>query len=678
MKVKLLFVVDWLLASASATFAQTTAFTYQGKLTDAGNPANGPYDLQFRLFDALVSGTQVGSTLVRDDVPVVSGIFTVTLDFGAAVFSGANRWLEIGVRPGASTGAFTPLIPLQPFTSTPYAVQSLNATNAANATTAQNALQLGGVAANQYVLTGDARLTDARPPTAGSTNYIQNTAILQASSNFNISGNGTVGGTLTAGTLSGNGASLSNLNATNISSGTLSNARLGVIPLANGGTGLSTGPTAAGQFLRSSGAGVWAVGGIQASDLPALAYVAKAGDTMTGTLNLPANGLLAGGNQLALVGGNVGIGTTSPLSKLHILAGASDLPPRLQSSGTTGFAAVWDFYHGATGKGSVGVPDTGTGLAPGEMLLFGGPGTKTSLWAGGARSVTIDTNGNVGIGTTDPLSVRLRVETGPGGPLDAVRGITTSTSGIGVYGSSSSTIGVFGYGVYGSSITGNGVYGLSTSGPGVQGNSTSDAGVFGFSSTGYAGYFLGKVRVTGVLEKPGGGFKIDHPLDPENKYLIHSFVESPDMKNLYDGTVTTDAKGEAEVTLPEWFAALNRDFRYQLTVIGVFAQAIIAEKIKDNRFKIKTSLPNVEVSWQVTGTRQDAWANQNRLPFEEAKPAVERGFYQNPTAFGQLEERSLEWAHRPEQMKQQKEQREKAAREQNDKAAAPAARPNNR
>ncbi|MDQ3010512.1 MAG: hypothetical protein M3X11_07395 [Acidobacteriota bacterium] len=72
----------------------------------------------------------------------------------------------------------------------------------------------------------------------------------------------------------------------------------------------------------------------------------------------------------------------------------------------------------------------------------------------------------------------------------------------------------------------------------------------------YAGYFTGKALVGGLLEKPGGGFKIDHPLEPENKYLIHSFVESPDMKNLYDGTVTTDAQGEAEIALPDWFAAL--------------------------------------------------------------------------------------------------------------------------
>ena len=96
--------------------------------------------------------------------------------------------------------------------------------------------------------------------------------------------------------------------------------------------------------------------------------------------------------------------------------------------------------------------------------------------------------------------------------------------------------------------------------------------------TGSAGEFIGDVSVSGTLTKGGGSFKIDHPLDPANKYLSHSFVESPDMMNIYNGNVTTDANGEATVALPAYFAALNRAFRYQLTVIGQFAQAIVATK----------------------------------------------------------------------------------------------------
>ena len=162
----------------------------------------------------------------------------------------------------------------------------------------------------------------------------------------------------------------------------------------------------------------------------------------------------------------------------------------------------------------------------------------------------------------------------------------------------------------------------------------------------------------GTLSKGGGSFKIDHPLDPENKFLYHSFVESPDMKNIYDGTVTTDANGDAVVTLPDWFEALNRDFRYQLTVIGTFAQAMVAEEINANRFAIKTSLPGVKVSWQVTGIRQDAWANKNRIPVEQNKPDLERGYYLHPDAFGLPEERGLDWARDPEGMTRRRQQLE--------------------
>jgi len=173
-------------------FAQTASFTYQGKLSDSGNPANGNYDLQFKLYDALTGGGQIGVRM-RTDVPVTGGIFTVQLDFAVGGFSGLDRFLEIGVRPAGSPNPFTILSPRQPITSTPYAFHSLSSEFADVATTATNANQLGVAAANQYVLTTDARMTDARSPTAGSTSYIQNTNSPQTGANFNISGNGALG-----------------------------------------------------------------------------------------------------------------------------------------------------------------------------------------------------------------------------------------------------------------------------------------------------------------------------------------------------------------------------------------------------------------------------------------------------------------------------------------------------
>lgn len=174
-----------------------------------------------------------------------------------------------------------------------------------------------------------------------------------------------------------------------------------------------------------------------------------------------------------------------------------------------------------------------------------------------------------------------------------------------------------GYGVWGA-VTASGVDGVhgvssSSNGSGVAAENTSAGdGLYAYSSGGYAGYFDGEVQVNGNLSKSGGSFKIDHPLDPAHKYLYHSFVESPDMMNIYKGNVTTDANGNALVTMPDWFEALNGDFRYQLTVIGQFAQAIVSRKMANHTFAIKTDKPNVEVSWQVTGIRQDAWAKAHR------------------------------------------------------------------
>jgi hypothetical protein len=203
--------------------------------------------------------------------------------------------------------------------------------------------------------------------------------------------------------------------------------------------------------------------------------------------------------------------------------------------------------------------------------------------------------------------------------------------------------------VYGLSVTDAGVRGYGFFGVYGEAPATSFAGIYGYALIGgsgwvpYAGYFAGNVHVSGTLSKAGGSFKIDHPVDPENKYLYHSFVESPDMKNIYDGVVTTDASGDAIVMLPDWFEALNRDFRYQLTVIGGFAQAIVSSEVEDNQFAVKTSAPKVKVSWQITGIRRDAWANKNRIPIEEAKPESERGLYLHPEVFGKPEEARITW-----------------------------------
>jgi hypothetical protein len=178
-------------------------------------------------------------------------------------------------------------------------------------------------------------------------------------------------------------------------------------------------------------------------------------------------------------------------------------------------------------------------------------------------------------------------------------------------------------------------------------------GVYGITSNGgNAGYFAGDAVVTGNLSKGGGSFKIDHPLDPENKYLYHSFVESPDMMDIYNGLVVLEADGGATVALPEWFDALNKDFRYQLTAVGAPGPNLyVAQEIVGNRFRIAGGTGGKKVSWQVTGIRKDAYAEKHRIPVEEMKSEKERGYYLHPDAFGQPREKSIEWAIHPELMK---------------------------
>src|SRR5271156_1946831 len=169
------------------------------------------------------------------------------------------------------------------------------------------------------------------------------------------------------------------------------------------------------------------------------------------------------------------------------------------------------------------------------------------------------------------------------------------------------------------------------------------SGAVGF----YAGEFGGDVYVQGTLSKSSGSFKIDHPLDPANKYLYHSFVESPNMMNIYNGNITTDGSGTAVVTMPAWFEALNTDFRYQLTTIGQPAQAWIAAEIANGSFTIKTSKPGVKVSWQVTGIRQDAWAKAHRIPVEVDKAQQDQGHYLHPELFGHEGQPSIAETHHP-------------------------------
>jgi hypothetical protein len=263
-----------------------------------------------------------------------------------------------------------------------------------------------------------------------------------------------------------------------------------------------------------------------------------------------------------------------------------------------------------------------------------------------------------GAGTNGADGVDGTSDTGNGvyGQSDSGSGVSGFCgTGAGVYGQSQSSSGVCGIaghgsgvldsrssgqiGVYGAGATG--VYGTGGIGGLFEGGGSSP-GVYAHSADGAAGSFWGDVQVSGTLTKSGGGFKIDHPLDPANRYLYHSFVESSEMKNVYDGVVTLDSTGQIEVELPAWFEAVNRDFRYQLTPIGAPAPGLhIARKVSDGRFAIAGGQPGLEVSWQVTGVRKDAWAQANPLQAEKEKPLNEQGFYIQPELHGEPQEKGM-------------------------------------
>lgn len=344
-----------ILLLALAASAQTTAFSYQGRLTDTGTPGNGNFQMQFKLFDAASGGTQIGSTLTDVPVAVAQGTFSLKLDFGASVFTGADRWVEVAVRRNSGE-SYTTLDPRDKIVSSPYSLRTLSASQA------DDAQKLGGVNASEYV-------TSSNP--AGDS-FIKNQAAQQAASNFNVSGSGTVG------SLTSNGA-----------------ATFSGITSPGGAAGK-------GRLYFDSGTNKFRI----SENGAAFIDLAGAGGVSgSGTVNrLPffSGATTLSDSVISQVSSNIGVGTTNPSAKLHIQNSAT--VPRVESTGTTGFAAGWDFYHGATGKGYVGVGDTGASFGANELMLFGGSNVKTSLWSNGARALTVNTNGTVGIGTANPFA----------------------------------------------------------------------------------------------------------------------------------------------------------------------------------------------------------------------------------------------------------------------------------
>ena len=679
MKGMLLFCALALLLVPCLTQADVAEImSYQGVLRDgSGSPVpDGSYGVTFRIYDVETGGTALWTEV--QTLTATGGIINAhlgsvttlsTLDFEVPY------WLGISVEGGAE------LVPRTAFTTVPYAVHAVFADQCTEGDDWENSgddiyrgsgnvgVGLPPVDARLDVVAGDGIAGDfsngslpeptVRAYNAGGTAG----AFFSMTDPYAVSdppaavyGRGAVfarGGHFYASSSEGlyvettgpNTALLAQAHGTGYAAQFLGDAGIQVQYRADVGSFRMLGGSSPGYVLTSDsdGAGTWQ---------PAAAV-------SDGDWTIAANDIFS------TVSGRVGIGLTLPTAKLEVYNVTTEEALEVKHGGATAGRVV--------NIERVSMPASGNDLLQ-LRIPAGSPSDCQFIECerGSTPEFVIDGDGyidsNAGAEFGGPVSVtgtdRHQVEVKSSALMSLTKvlsGISTAVGAgydpIGVYGESIPAVnfgigGSFtgGYrGVEGSAIPGEtgdyrGVYGHVSGGNGtnhgVYGSASGGAinyGIYGFAfiGTDYAGYFNGDAHVTGTFTAGVKSFKIDHPLDPENKYLLHSCVESDDMMNIYNGNVMLDARGEAWVEMPEWFEALNQDFRYQLTAIGAPGPNLyVAEKISGNRFRIAGGEPGSEVSWQVTGVRHDPLAVASRMTVELDKPASEVGKYMHPEAYG--------------------------------------------
>ncbi len=629
-------------APAAGQAESGIAFTYQGELLKAGLPVDGPMDLEFTLFDAPDGGRPLGPSLFASDVLITGGLFVVDLFF-EQIDDSPQGWLEVTV----DEMVLTPRHRVFGSTDEPVIVERRRGMSGLphDDPNDPNDPETPKVLADQTAAAQ--RAPDAiNPPLPGLPGPAGR--IGAAGPMGPIGPRGPKGPAGPAGTSSEDdrrgGSARSDavgwkLNGSKIyytagfvgigrsspsyplhvqesdaarlayfynskSSGTTYGSYFRVKSTAGravyGYATASSGTNYGGYFRTLSTSGRAVYGYASASSGTNYAVYGRT------TSAAGYAGYFKGGR--VYIEGRLGLGTTNPQNTIDIASGGIQFAD--DSTQTTAFA-----------EGAVGAAELAQmGAASGEYLGWNGSAwapavpAGSNLWVDGGGGDVYYDSGDVGIGTDTP-AVQLSVtDTSTGYTMLSTNDDTGTSSSAGGF-SSAGGLGLTAYSLLNSGTT-YGLYALAQ------------------SNSGYAGYFFGNAHVTGTLSKSAGSFKIDHPLEPAEKYLSHSFVESPDMMNIYNGNVTTDELGEAWVTLPDWFEALNKDLRYQLTVIGQFAQAIVATEVEGNRFSIRTDKPMVRVSWQVTGIRHDRYAEAHPIRVEEDKPADEKARYLHPELYG--------------------------------------------
>lgn len=642
--------------ATSCLFAQTTPVAgppalidYQGLVFDGsgvplGDTAATNYKMYFRIYDQSENGNLLWSE--KQIVTVNSGQFSVRLGEGEpleiaagdnadearpalnTVFDGSDRYLGVSVALVAGTNPTGEIVPRLAFLTAPFSFVSERAVTADSVLDgAIDSTKIDGSFALWEVNGGNTFLDNGGNIGVG-TDAPDAKLHLRGGTQIDSAGGG---GFFTIGNTSGNNLTLDNDEIQRYNNGVPStlhlNARGGSVIAGNvsqdvrfginGSNGNSTayvrqvmGDTDIARFADSSDNNIVRI-------LPGTALSLAdnttghlvLGKTVSVNLAMDNDEIMArnnGGNRtlhLNREGGNVNIGTSAAASRFHVNGTSSASTFNVVQSGTDNNLARF-------------VTSGGTEIArfmKGDSITLGGGDTgHLILGEPSGNNLVMDVNDIQARNNGSANALRLNPD---GGNLNI--GGAAKASHVGV----------------------NNTYpNITLNVRGIAGDQDflrveDDGGTALFSVNGSDV----KVRGGASFDVTGGGaknFLIDHPLDPKNKTLRHAAVEGPERMTIYHGSVTLDDSGKAVAELPDYFEALNKEFHYQLTCVGGFANVYVASEIEGNRFEIAGGNQGLKVCWQVTAVRDDASARAQPYIVEEMKGPEEAGRYLDPAAFG--------------------------------------------